>query len=99
MIDRIDHTAESQRILDHMLSVCETDENTTALLYAQAAQVHAMLALVEQQRIANVIALAESGRTTVSGARSALAGLYDGSLDEGTTRMTLRSDIKEALGL
>ena len=34
------------------------------------AQVEATLALVEQQRIANLIALAESGRTTVNGARA-----------------------------
>lgn len=63
------------------------------------AQVHATLALVEQQRIANLIALSESGRTTVNGARAALAGLYDGSAEEGSANMRLHPSITKALGL
>lgn len=63
------------------------------------AQVHATLALVEQQRIANLIALAESGRTTVNGARAALAALYTGSAEEGSAHMRLHPSITKALGL
>lgn len=63
------------------------------------AQVEATLALAEQQRISNLIALAESGRTTVNGARQALRALYDGSIDDGTARMFLRPEIAQALGV
>lgn len=60
---------------------------------------HAILALAKQQRIANLIAVAESGRTTVNGARAALSALYDGRVEDGTAHMTLRPDIAEALGI
>lgn len=88
MTDRIDHAAEAQRIID----------NPPGGEAVRRAQVHATLALVEQQRIANLIALSESGRTTVNGARAALAGLYDGSAKEGSAYMALRPDIAAALG-
>ncbi len=61
------------------------------------AQVHATLHLAEQQRIANIIALAESGRTTVNGARAALAALYDGHPADGTAHMSLRPEITRTL--
>ena len=63
------------------------------------AQVEATLALVEQQRIANLIALAESGRTTVNGARAALSGLYDGAVEDGSANMHIRADVAAALGI
>ena len=64
MSDRIDHAAEASRLLanaDRMVSndwPLETGEFKTDIL--AAAQVHATLALVEQQRVANLIALAGS---------------------------------------
>lgn len=73
--------------------------NQRASLCVGIAQVEATLALAEQQRIANLIALAESGRTTVNGARQALGALYDGSIEDGTAHMLLRSEIAQALGV
>lgn len=70
-----------------------------ALHSVALAQVEATLALAEQQCIANLIALAESGRTTVNGARQALGALYDGSPDGGTAHMFLRPEIAKALGV
>ena len=70
-------------------------ENAHALI----AQTHAPLALVEQQRIANLIALAECGRTTVNGARAARSGLYDGAVEDGAANMHIRADGAAALGI
>lgn len=53
-----DHYAEANRAVNQVLDYSETDENTGALVSILAAQVHATLALAEQQRIANLIALA-----------------------------------------
>ena len=53
MKDRIDHAAEAHRVISTMPS---SDLIADAYAYAQ---VHATLALVEQQRIANLIALAQ----------------------------------------
>lgn len=53
MTDRIDHAAEARKILERYKTVgLHTAEAT-------AAQAHATLALVEQQRIANLIALGQ----------------------------------------
>lgn len=90
------HAAEAMA-LRNLAAMPTVPGQAEALLLT--AQVHATLALVEQQRIANLIALAESGRTTVNGARAALAGLYDGSAEEGSAYMALRPDIAAALGL
>ena len=51
MTDRIDHAAEAHRVLSTLPSGDTLDQ---AYAYAQ---VHATLALVEQQRIANLAAL------------------------------------------
>lgn len=58
MTTRTDHATEAERAMRQVLNACETDENTGALVGIIAAQTHATLALVEQQRIANLIALA-----------------------------------------
>ena len=56
MSDRIDHTARAYGVLRSVGSVSMApDEATVSVI---AAQTHATLALVEQQRIANLIALA-----------------------------------------
>jgi hypothetical protein len=55
MTERIDHVAEAHRILyETPWTADRTDEFWTSV--AVTAQVHATLALVEQQRVANLIA-------------------------------------------
>ena len=88
-----DHYAETNRLIDGLRNL----EGHNADFDMALAQVHATLALAEQQRIANLIMLAESGRTTVNGARAALAALYTGSVKEGSAHMALRPEIARAL--
>jgi len=55
--ERIDHAAEARKLLEVEASGGTTTDKALLLMGAmQAAQVHATLALVEQQRIANMIA-------------------------------------------
>ena len=93
MSERIDHAAEAREWID--AAARHPGATSTAIL----AQAEATLALVEQQRIANLIALSESGRTTVNGARAALSALYVGAVEDGTAHMQLRPDIAAALGI
>lgn len=86
-----------QTALDCLAPLAGNDVSASDCVHM--AQVYATLALVEQQRIANLIALAESGRTTVSGARQALSAMYDGTSEDGTANMSLRPDIATALGI
>lgn len=58
MTARTDHTKESERHLRFLGENMRTEEFAFADLNAKEAQVHATLALVEQQRIANLIAYA-----------------------------------------
>ena len=58
-----------------------------------------MNGLTTRRRHANLIALAESGRTTVNGARAALSGLYDGAVGDGSANMHIRADVAAALGI
>lgn len=75
MTDRIDHVAETLRLAD-LSQHPNTGDPAVGALYIGAAQVHATLALVEQQRIANLIALvALSGNEEVQ----------ESSFDEGST--------------
>ena len=55
---RIDHAARSRRRMEATLSSYETGEDAGAIVVALAALNDSTLALVEQQRIANLIALA-----------------------------------------
>jgi hypothetical protein len=59
-----------------------------------AAQVHATLALVEQQRVANVIAISQ-----VDVGKGAFRGLVAEPAGEHRDGIAIRSDIAEALGL
>lgn len=56
-LDLSDHAARARQILTQTLEHSQTDENTWALVSILAAQVEATLALVEQQRLANLLAL------------------------------------------
>lgn len=100
---RINHAAEARLALEYSERrvsanwIAETGEAKSDII--AVAQAHATLALVEQQRIANLIALSESGRTTANGARAALSGLYDGDGASGSASMALRDDIAQALGI
>ena len=101
MSGRIDHAAEARKriVWGEEWMEREGDTDVTNTVVALHAQVHATLALAEQQRIANLIALSESGRTTVNGARAALSALYVGAVEDGTAHMQLRPDIAAALGI
>ena len=57
---RIDHAARSRSRMERMLSSYETGEDVGAIVVALAALNDATLALVEQQRIANLIALSQA---------------------------------------
>lgn|GEM_PF-3309632 len=97
MSERIDHVARAMKAQNTVLNTYEVDENTGALTVMLAAQVNATLALVEQQRIANLIALAyvaDSGDADVS---PAAQQAWDGLGVRGIG--TLRHDIAAALGL
>lgn len=97
---RIDHAAEASKHIDGVHEWQEHEGATDATLVASAilAQAEATLHLSEQQRIANLIALAESGRTTLQGARAALDTLYVG-MAEGTARAVLHPDVAATLGI
>lgn len=59
MSERIDHAAEAEDLIGAHMS--DWRNGAVAVAQAMEAQVHATLALVEQQRIANLIALASLG--------------------------------------
>lgn len=109
MTERIDHAAEARQHIDwaHEQQEHEGDMGNVPRDNALIAQSHATLALVEQQRIANRIALcslvAETERAfTQHGVRAHLIGheaaIYDyGHYPEDAP--TLAADIREGLGL
>lgn len=94
-----DHAAEALRLV-HAQQNMPTPEATFAVV---EAHVHAQLAIAEQQRIANLIALAESEHVfLIEGpANQALFALaeFNKPEDPYDSTMTLRDDIKKGLGL
>ena len=58
MTDRIDHAALAAQMARDALSTSRSGAQVIAGMLAATAQVHATLALVDQQRVANLIALA-----------------------------------------
>lgn len=99
MTDRIDHAAEATRSLadaDRFASVncpLETGEHKADII--ATAQVHATLALVEQQRIANLIALAKETFAT----HEASEALGTFATAKSGERIGLRPDIAAALDI
>lgn len=91
MTERIDHTKEAGRHLRFLAENLRTEEFAFADLNAKEAQVHATLALVEQQRIANLIALSVWQDFGPDGANIRIPSYTE----EGV----LREDIAEGLGL
>ena len=90
MSERIDHAKEAREWIEAVMSYPK------ATSFAIFAQAEATLALVEQQRVANLIALMESPRTATSVARVAERALMVG---EPVTNRALRPDIAAALGI
>lgn len=96
MTDRIDHADLARRNMQFVQEHSEDIDPPEATVTLLAAQVHAALALVEQQRIANLVALMDSPRTATSVARVAERALTQG---EPVVNRELRPDIAAALGI
>lgn len=104
MSGRIDHAAEARRLADiadrhygqieHRNGAMAASQSVEALMVATEAQVHATLALVEQQRIANLLALGQA--TNADGSRIApwaVTHPVDG------WSVAVNDEIREGLGL
>ncbi|MFT4281212.1 hypothetical protein [Microbacterium sp.] len=110
MSERIDHAAEARRLAS---MIVEGDDPTIVTMQAMVntvgAQVHATLALLEQQRIANLISLmqmqTECDENTEMLAAEAMHGLIEyvrtpaTPLADPDEVAKLRPDIREGLGL
>ncbi len=99
MTQRADHAAVARRIIRHV-SKTALSAKSAAVMVA-GAQVHATLALVEQQRIANLIALTDHAHErfgNYAGEAGGMGVLFSyGETPESNIR--LRADIREGLGL
>lgn len=97
MSERIDHAAKSEGIVERAVSWFGEKMITESNLVAKMAiaQVHATLALAEQQRIANLVALAAMDPDGLG--RSAYSALAVMSPDR--QRTILDPDIAAALGI
>lgn len=108
MSDRIDPVAKAHEILRAVQDLMDKPSDgyqaaqhvqNLAFSTIAAAQVHATLALVEQQRIANIIAIANNVSedpdvTVTDGERAAWLALCDEESPH-----SLRPEIREALGI
>lgn len=98
---RIDHAGKARQIL---AEIPDGATEAGAMAWCAEAQVHATLALVEQQRIANLIALANSNHPSMEAqvAEDAVDALTHWNDHENTDMggwRELRPDIAAALGL
>lgn len=91
MSTRTDHAKEAQEWIMRALNPTDAFERSSA---AKVAQVHATLALVEQQRIANLIAL---GMYTHANGSRGFQHLVCHPTDEYS--VALNDDIREGLGI
>jgi len=86
-----DHKAEAEEYVDFMFRMGATEDvRSTAVGKAQA---HATLYLAEQQRVANLIALA-----AMNGPRADFTKPWDGTEDTDLWR-DIRAQVVEALGI
>lgn len=94
MTERIDHVGEAEACEQAALSIMRTQAlgikpDAEAALQVQLAQVHATLALVEQQRIANILTLVgDEDPETVN----------DNLIEVGADPVKVRADIVAAMG-
>ena len=97
MTDRIDHAAEARKHIDwaHEQQSVEGCWEGSARDYALIAQAQATLALVEQQRLANVIALSRESFA----AHEACEALGTFATAKHGEQIGLRPDIAAALGI
>ena len=94
MTEHIDHAAEAVRLIELSSVNPSADESRTV---SAEAQVHATLALVEQQRIANLHAIA-CGTSEGEMSHVARDFAYMTLIENGQDGM-LRPDIAAALGI
>ena len=97
MTDRIDHAAEARKHIDwaHEQQSVEGCWEDSVRDYALIAQAEATLALVEQQRIANLIALTKE-TFAAHEANEALGAFASAKFGE---QIGLRPDVAAALGI
>ena len=96
MTERIDHAAAARNLLEMDSGI---DDDMVAPVIA-IAQVHATLALVEQQRIANLIALSASGIGPLMQAGDRALMHPEPHPDWPNTNIdVVRPEIRQALGL
>lgn len=95
MTDRIDHAALAAQMARDALSTSRSGAQGIAGILAATAQVHANLALVEQQRIANLIALTKE----TFAAYEACEALGTFAAAKCGEQIGLRPEIAAALGI
>ena len=97
MSDRINHAANSRRAIDTVRDWQEREGETDATMLAEVgiAQAEATLALVEQHRIASMIALLKD----TFASHEALEALSDVATAQSGQLISLRPDIAAALGI
>lgn len=106
-----DHKAEAERLaltadltfgrIEHRNGSVGVSEGVEALIIATEAHVHATLYVAEQQRIANLIALADHSYTRWSnyaGEAGGMGTLFSNA-DTPDGNIKIRDDIRESLGL
>jgi hypothetical protein len=106
MTERIEHTAEARLALEYAMR--DVSENwplqtgeTKADIIAQA-QVHATLALVEQQRIANLIAVAQMEGGPYKESNTWTRSIHDANgfyIADEDANPYIRHEIRTGLGL
>ena len=100
MSDRIDHATEAAEWIADAPANADSDPEgwQAAIVCGLLAQAEATLALVEQQRLANLIALADSTTSTVAH-RQAEGALYGRVVTHVGIEQPLRPDVAAALGI
>ena len=98
MTDRIDHAALAAQMARDALSTSRSGAQVIAGILAATAQVHATLALVDQQRIANLIALAGAS-DSIRARQQAEEVLYQPTPVQAGIDLPLTPDIAAALGI
>lgn len=100
MADRIDHAAEARKAIEYAYPIVLPYDSAEAQYHGalMEAQVHATLALVEQQRIANLIAVATWNANTLRTGGSRDGKPADREVENARVDR-LFSEIREGLGL